>query len=138
MGVRINGVTTAVINLLDSPIKVEVETSYLPDQSDPAVPRYVFSYTITIRNTGEVAATLLTRHWVITDANGKVREVAGQGVVGEQPWIGPGKAHRYSSGAVIETPVGTMEGSYGMLDDNGQSFPADIPAFRLAIPGILH
>jgi ApaG protein len=120
------------------PIEVEVETSYLPDQSDPEVPRFVFAYTITIRNTGPVAATLLTRHWVITDGNGKVREVAGQGVVGEQPWIAPGRAHRYSSGAVIETPVGTMEGSYEMLDDNGVSFPADIPAFRLAVPGVLH
>ena len=122
----------------DDAIEIEVETAYLPDQSDPAAPRYVFAYTITIRNTGPVAATLLTRHWVITDANGKVREVAGQGVVGEQPCIPPGQAHRYSSGAVIETPVGTMEGSYGMVDDNGISFPASIPAFRLAVPGILH
>ena len=119
-------------------IKVEVETSYLPDQSDPAAPRYVFAYTITIRNTGRVAATLLTRRWVITDANGKVREVAGEGVVGEQPCIAPGQAHRYSSGAIIETPVGVMEGSYGMVTDDGISFPARIPAFRLAVPGILN
>ena len=119
-------------------IKVDVETAYLPDQSDPAAPRYVFAYTITIRNTGAVPATLLTRRWVITDANGKVREVAGDGVVGEQPCIQPGKAHRYSSGAVIETPVGVMEGSYGMVTDDGRSFPAPIPAFRLAVPGILN
>jgi ApaG protein len=119
-------------------IKVEVETAYLPDQSDPAAPRYVFAYTITIRNTGPVAATLLTRRWVITDANGKVREVAGEGVVGEQPCIPPGQAHRYSSGAIIETPVGVMEGSYGMVTDDGISFPAPIPAFRLAVPGILN
>lgn len=119
-------------------IKVEVETSYLPDQSDPAAPRYVFAYTITIRNTGPVAATLLTRRWVITDANGKVREVAGEGVVGEQPCIPPGQAHRYSSGAIIETPVGVMEGSYGMVTDDGIAFPAPIPAFRLAVPGILN
>ncbi len=119
-------------------IKVEVETAYLPDQSDPAAPRYVFAYTITIRNNGKVPATLLTRRWVITDANGKVREVAGDGVVGEQPCIAPGAAHRYSSGAVIETPVGVMEGSYGMVTEDGVSFPASIPAFRLAIPGILN
>jgi ApaG protein len=119
-------------------IKVEVETAYLPDQSDPAAPRYVFAYTITIRNNGLVPATLLTRRWVITDANGKVREVAGDGVVGEQPCIPPGQAHRYSSGAVIETPVGVMEGSYGMVTDDGVSFPARIPAFRLAVPGILN
>ena len=119
-------------------IKVEVETAYLPDQSDPAAPRYVFAYTITIRNTGPVAATLMTRRWVITDANGKVREVAGEGVVGEQPCIPPGQAHRYSSGAIIETPVGVMEGSYGMVTDDGVSFPAPIPAFRLAVPGILN
>jgi ApaG protein len=120
------------------PIEIEVETAYLPDQSDPAAPRYVFAYTVTIRNRGPVAATLLTRRWVITDANGKVREVEGQGVVGEQPCIAPGEAHRYSSGAVIETPVGVMEGSYGMVSDDGVSFPAPIPAFRLAVPGILH
>ena len=119
-------------------IKVDVETAFLPDQSDPEAPRYVFAYTITIRNNGAVPATLLTRRWVITDANGKVREVAGDGVVGEQPCIQPGQAHRYSSGAVIETPVGVMEGSYGMVTDDGRSFPAPIPAFRLAIPGILN
>lgn len=119
-------------------IQIEVETAYLPDQSDPAVPRYVFAYTITIRNNGPVPATLLTRRWTITDANGKVREVEGQGVVGEQPCIPPGKAHRYSSGAVIETPVGVMEGSYGMIGDDGVPFPAPVPAFRLAVPGILN
>jgi ApaG protein len=119
-------------------IKVDVETAYLADQSDPAVPRYVFAYTITIRNNGPVAATLMTRRWVITDANGKVREVRGEGVVGEQPCIPPGHAHRYSSGAIIETPVGVMEGSYGMVTDDGVAFPASIPAFRLAVPGILN
>lgn len=119
-------------------IEIEVETAYLPEQSDPAVPRYVFAYTITIRNRGAVPATLLTRRWVITDANGKVREVAGEGVVGEQPCIAPGETHRYSSGAIIETPVGVMEGSYGMVTDDGLRFPASIPAFRLAVPGILH
>lgn len=119
-------------------INIEVETAYLPDQSDPSAPRYVFAYTITIRNNGSVPATLLTRRWVITDANGKVREVAGEGVVGEQPVIPPGATHRYSSGAVIETPVGVMEGSYGMVTEDGVSFPAPIPVFRLAVPGILN
>lgn len=119
-------------------ITIEVETAYLPDQSDPAIPRYVFVYTVTIRNDGQVSATLRTRRWVITDANGKVREVEGEGVVGEQPCIGPGEVHRYSSGAVIETPVGVMEGSYGMVSADGVTFPAPIPAFRLAVPGIVH
>lgn len=119
-------------------IQVEVETTYLPEQSDPDGSRYVFAYTITIRNTGNVPATLLTRRWVITDANGKVREVAGDGVVGEQPRIAPGEAHRYSSGAVIETPVGVMQGSYGMVTEDGIPFPAPIPPFRLAVPGILN
>lgn len=119
-------------------ITIEVETAYLPDQSDPAIPRYVFVYTVTIRNEGQLSATLRTRRWVITDANGKVREVEGEGVVGEQPCIGPGEAHRYSSGAVIETPVGVMEGSYGMVSADGIAFPAPIPAFRLAVPGIVH
>ncbi len=121
-----------------SAIEISVETAYLPEQSEPEDERYVFAYTITIRNTGGVAARLLNRHWIITDANGKVQEVEGEGVVGEQPHIRPGEAHRYSSGAVIETPVGTMEGSYGMLTDDGQPFRADIPRFRLAVPGVLH
>jgi ApaG protein len=119
-------------------IEIEVESAYLPDQSDPGAPRYVFAYTVSIRNRGSAAATLLTRRWVITDANGKVREVEGQGVVGEQPCIPPGETHRYSSGTVIETPVGVMEGMYGMLGEDGVSFPAPIPAFRLAVPGIVH
>lgn len=119
-------------------IEIEVSTTYLPEHSDPLIPRYAFAYTITIRNRGEVAARLLTRHWVITDANGTVREVTGDGVVGEQPSIEPGGMHRYSSGAIFETPVGVMEGRYGMMTDDGLHFPAPIPAFRLAVPGILH
>ncbi|MBM4197707.1 MAG: Co2+/Mg2+ efflux protein ApaG [Gammaproteobacteria bacterium] len=119
-------------------IQIGVETSYLPDQSDPDAPRYVFAYTVTIRNAGDTPAQLLTRRWVITDANGKVREVVGDGVVGEQPCIAPGESHRYSSGTIIETPVGVMQGSYGMVTEDGVPFPAPIPAFRLAIPGILH
>jgi ApaG protein len=119
-------------------IRVDVETSYLPEQSDPAEPRYVFAYTITIRNEGRAPARLLTRHWIITDANGKVQEVRGEGVVGEQPYLKPGQGFRYSSGAVIETPVGVMQGSYQMLADDGQHFDTPIAPFRLAMPGVLH
>ena len=119
------------------PIRIEVETAYLDEQSDPKEARYVFSYTITIRNEGVAAARLLTRHWVITDANGKVQEVRGNGVVGEQPHLKPGQGFRYSSGAVLETPVGSMQGSYEMITDEGQRFDAPIPVFRLAMPGIL-
>ncbi|HYP66598.1 MAG TPA: Co2+/Mg2+ efflux protein ApaG [Steroidobacteraceae bacterium] len=118
-------------------IRVDVETSYLDDQSDPRHGRYVFAYTITVRNEGQVPARLMTRHWVITDANGKVEEVRGDGVVGEQPYLKPGQGFRYSSGAVIETPVGTMQGSYQMLGDDGAQFDAPIQPFRLAMPGIL-
>lgn len=119
-------------------IRVEVETNYLEEQSDPKERRFVFSYTITIRNEGRVPAKLLTRHWVITDANGKVQEVRGDGVVGEQPHLKPGQGFRYSSGAVIETPVGAMQGSYQMIGDDGERFDASIPPFRLAMPGVLH
>ncbi|HET9108699.1 MAG TPA: Co2+/Mg2+ efflux protein ApaG [Steroidobacteraceae bacterium] len=118
-------------------IRVQVATAYLDEQSSPSEQRYVFSYTITIRNEGERAAQLLTRHWIITDANGRVKEVRGEGVVGEQPRLEPGQGFRYSSGAVLETPVGTMEGSYQMVDAEGQRFDAAIAPFRLAIPGIL-
>jgi ApaG protein len=120
-----------------NPIRIEVETTYLDEQSDPKERRYVFSYTITIRNEGSVSARLLTRHWVITDANGKVQEVRGEGVVGEQPHLKPGQGFRYSSGAVLETPVGAMQGSYQMVTDEGMKFDAPIAAFRLAMPGIL-
>jgi ApaG protein len=118
-------------------IRVDVETSYLDEQSDPKERRYVFSYTITIRNEGRVPARLLTRHWVITDANGKVQDVRGDGVVGEQPHLKPGQGFRYSSGTVLETPVGVMQGSYEMLADDGRRFDAPIAPFRLAMPGIL-
>jgi ApaG protein len=119
-------------------ISIDVETTYLDDQSEPREQRYVFAYTITIRNEGEVPAKLLTRHWIITDANGRVQEVRGDGVVGEQPYLKPGQGFRYSSGAVLETPVGTMQGSYQMIADDGAQFDAPIPAFRLAMPGMLH
>jgi len=119
-------------------IRVDVDTTYLEDQSDPKERRYVFSYTITIRNEGSVPARLLTRHWIITDSNGKVQEVRGDGVVGEQPYLKPGQGFRYSSGAVLETPVGAMQGSYQMVADDGAQFDAPISPFRLAMPGLLH
>lgn len=126
-----NRVTTHQIN-------VEVETDYIETQSLPEKHRYVFSYTITIRNDGTEAAKLLNRHWIITDANGKVQEVKGQGVVGEQPHLKPGETFRYTSGTVLDTPVGTMQGSYDMIDNLGNHFDAPIPPFSLARPGSLH
>ena len=119
-------------------IRIEVATNYVVDQSEPDVGRYVFAYTITIENLGAIPAKLLSRHWVITDANGKVQEVTGDGVVGEQPHLNPGESFRYSSGAVLETPVGAMQGSYRMEADNGTNFEAPIPPFTLAVPGVLH
>jgi ApaG protein len=119
-------------------IDVEVETRFVPDQSQPTDNRYVFAYTITLRNAGQTGAQLLTRHWVITDANGKVEEVRGDGVVGEQPWMRPGDSFEYTSGAVLETAVGTMEGSYRMVADDGTHFDAPIPTFVLSIPRTLH
>ena len=119
-------------------IRVDVDTSYLAEQSDPKERRYVFAYTITLRNEGQVPAKLLSRHWIITDANGKVQEARGDGVVGEQPHLKPGQGFRYSSYAVIETPVGAMQGSYQMLADDGAKFDAPIAPFRLAMPALLH
>lgn len=119
-------------------IDVDVETKFIPEQSDPGANRFVFAYTITIENSGRVPAKLLTRHWLITDADGKVQEVRGEGVVGEQPHLKPGEAFRYTSGAVLETPVGAMEGSYQMEADDGHRFDAPIEAFTLARPGYLH
>jgi len=119
-------------------IEINVETRFLPDQSDPADERFVFGYTITIRNTGKMPVQLLTRRWLITDGGGKVQEVEGDGVVGKQPRIRPKTFHRYSSLSVIDTPVGTMEGVYGMIDDEGLPFDVTIPMFRLAVPGVLN
>jgi ApaG protein len=115
-------------------IAVAAEARYLAEQSAPERGHYVFSYTITISNQGSVAARLLSRHWVITDSNGKIQEVRGLGVVGEQPHLRPGESYRYTSGASIETPFGTMHGSYQMLGDDGESFEAPIAAFRLSVP----
>jgi ApaG protein len=119
-------------------IQVHVETRYVAEQSAPEENRYVFAYTITISNTGELSAKLLTRHWVITDANGRVQEVRGEGVVGEHPHLKPGEAFRYTSGAMIETPVGSMHGSYQMRADDGTVFDAPISPFSLSIPRLVH
>lgn len=119
-------------------ISIDVATDYVDEQSEPDSDRYVFSYTITIANRGDIPAKLLSRHWVITDANGKVQEVSGDGVVGEQPYLNPGDEFRYSSGTVLETPVGAMQGSYRMVAGNGTNFDAPIAPFTLAVPGMLN
>ena len=119
-------------------IKVDAVAEYIAGQSDPDEDRYAFAYHITITNTGTVGAQLISRHWVITDGTGKVQEVRGLGVIGEQPTLAPGQQFTYSSGSVIETPVGTMHGSYEMAADDGHRFQAEIPAFMLAMPRILH
>ncbi len=119
-------------------LTVKVETDYVPEQSQPEQDRYVFAYTITIVNSGTIGAKLLRRHWVITDANNKVQEVKGEGVIGEQPYLEPGKSFRYTSAAVLETPLGCMQGSYEMLADNGVVFEAPISVFRLSTPVTLH
>lgn len=118
-------------------IEVDVVTNYIEDQSSPDNNRYVFAYTIKIRNEGPKPAKLLTRHWIINDANGNVQEVHGEGVVGEQPYIGPGGSFEYTSGTIIETPVGSMHGSYQMLSEDGKPFDAPIAAFTLSQPNIL-
>jgi ApaG protein len=120
---------------MDRAISVDVETTYVREQSDPVEDRYVFAYTVTIRNEGPAPARLLRRHWIITDGNGDENEVRGDGVVGEQPHLQPGEGFRYTSGAILRTPVGTMRGSYQMVDDDGVEFDAPIEPFRLAMPG---
>ncbi len=122
----------------DEAIEIEVQTAYLEDQSSPEENRYAFAYTITIRNAGRRAARLLSRHWLITDANGKVQEVRGEGVVGKRPLLHPGQGFHYTSGTYLETPVGSMQGSYGMVRDDGKAFNARIEPFSLAMPRLLH
>ena len=119
-------------------IAISVDMRFLDDQSAPAENRYAFAYTITIANHGSVGARLLSRHWIITDANGKVHEVRGDGVVGEQPWMRPCGGFEYTSGAVIETELGTLRGSYQMVADDGTQFDAMIPTFVLTTPRTLH
>ncbi len=119
-------------------IDVKVRTAYIDKQSEPDENRFVFAYTITITNDGAVPAKLVNRHWIITDANERVQEVHGSGVVGEQPHLSPGMSFEYTSGAVLETPYGTMRGSYQMLTDDGTPFDAEIPEFLLTVPRQLH
>ena len=119
-------------------IAVKVATAFIESQSDAEQGRYFFAYTVTIQNEGEIPAKLLSRHWVITDSNGKVQEVRGVGVVGEQPHLRPGEGFQYTSGTMLETPVGTMSGSYQMIADDGTEFDAEIKLFTLAAPRVLH
>ena len=119
-------------------VSVTTKTQYLSEQSDASADRYVFAYTITIRNVGTVSAQLVSRHWIITDANRQVQEVRGLGVVGAQPNLAPGESYEYTSGTAIGTPVGMMRGSYQMVAADGTKFDAPIPEFTLAIPRTLH
>lgn len=119
-------------------IEINIRTNFLPEQSDEANNRYVFTYTITISNAGTGLAQLISRHWIITDAHQQTQEVKGLGVVGNQPMLQPGERFEYTSGYVLETPVGTMRGSYQMVAEDGSHFDVDIPEFVLAVPRTLH
>jgi len=119
-------------------ITINVNTAYLAEQSDPSADRYVFSYTITIANAGTVSAQLISRHWIITDADNVTQEVKGLGVVGEQPLLRPGESFEYTSGTAMATPVGTMRGTYQMVAEDGNKFDAEIPVFTLSMPRVLH
>jgi len=119
-------------------ISITVNTTYLDEQSDPEADRYVFAYTISIANTGTVAAQLISRHWIITDAENVTQEVKGLGVVGEQPLLRPGESFEYTSGTAMATPVGTMRGTYQMVAEDGNKFDAEIPLFTLSMPRVLH
>jgi ApaG protein len=119
-------------------ITVAVDSTYLAEQSDPARNQYVFAYTITITNTGAVAAQLVSRHWIITDAEHQVQEVKGLGVVGQQPRLEPGESFEYTSGTSLATAVGTMRGTYQMVAGDGTAFDAEIPVFTLSLPRVLH
>jgi len=119
-------------------VVIETQVNYLPEQSDEAGNRFVFSYTITITNLGTATAKLISRHWVITDAHNHVQEVRGQGVVGEQPLLKPGQSFEYTSGTVLTTQVGTMRGSYMMQTEDNNQFDVEIPQFVLSVPRVLH
>jgi ApaG protein len=121
-----------------SDFAIEVQSRYVEKESDPAANRYVFAYTITIRNDGSAAGQLLNRHWWVTDGQGDVQEVQGPGVVGQQPRIPPGESFRYTSAALISTPVGAMHGCYEFCRDDGELFDVAIPAFSLCIPSLVH
>lgn len=118
--------------------KIDVRTDYLSTRSDPETGQFVFSYTISILNTGTIAAQLISRHWFVTNGNGEVKEIQGLGVIGEQPTIQPGRSHCYTSGAMLATPLGTMHGTYQMLAADGHLFDVLIPAFRLAVPELVN
>ncbi|WP_019570701.1 Co2+/Mg2+ efflux protein ApaG [Thioalkalivibrio sp. ALE11] len=122
----------------ENPVEIEVSSAYVEDQSEPEEDRYVFAYHVVIRNAGERSVQLLNRHWIIRDGRDQTQEVRGEGVVGEQPHIAPGDSFEYTSGTVIETPVGMMEGSYEMRDEQGHTFEATIPPFTLSVPRTLH
>lgn len=119
-------------------LTVSVRTQYLDDQSDPNREKYVFAYAVTIKNTGQVGAQLISRHWVITDANNHSEEVRGLGVVGQQPFLRPGEQFEYTSGATIKTPHGSMTGEYFCVAEDGEQFAAKIPEFVLSLPRTLH
>ena len=119
-------------------IYINVKTDYIEDQSYPSESKYVFSYTVSIKNEGKIPAKLISRQWIITDANGKIEEVTGLGVVGEQPRLKVDEIFEYTSGTIINTPVGTMHGTYQMVADNGYEFDAIIPLFSLSTPKILN
>jgi ApaG protein len=119
-------------------IDVQAAAQYIPEQSDPDEDKYVFAYRIVIVNRGSVPAQLISRHWIITDGEGKVQEVKGSGVVGEQPRLAPGETFEYTSGSVLESPVGTMHGSYQMVAEDGHRFEAVIPPFSLAMPSVVN
>ena len=123
---------------LPADISVQVEPLYLPSESEPDRSRYIFAYTVTIQNHGETAAQLLTRRWTITDSNGRIQKVEGEGVVGKQPYLKPGEGFQYTSGTMLETPFGMMEGSYQMITDKGENFDAAIQPFTLSGPQVLH
>ena len=119
-------------------IAISINTQYIAEQSDETEERYVFAYTIKISNQWDQPAQLLNRHWIITDAGGEVEEVRGAGVVGHQPRLSPGEAFEYTSGAILKTPVGTMQGSYEFVDDDGNPFIAPIDVFSLSVPNMVH
>ncbi len=119
-------------------VTVAVKSAYVAEHSDPARSHYVFAYTITITNTGAVAAQLVSRHWIITDAEQQVQEVKGLGVVGQQPLLQPGESFEYTSGTSLPTAVGTMRGTYQMVAGDGKTFDAEIPLFTLSMPRVLH
>ena len=118
-------------------IEIDVETTYLSSESNPDENKYYFLYTVLIKNNGDKKTKLLSRHWVIKDDNGKVQDVKGEGVIGEQPEIKPGEEFQYTSGTMIETSFGTMKGSYHMIDDEDNYFDAVIPEFILSIPRVI-